>query len=81
MDIKPVLVLAMALFLVSAPDPDSRAIAEMTANFIVPSDERALQAAEPVERREETPIEVELETDQETPEPGPAPEGGPQATS
>ena len=52
MDIKPTVLLAMAIFLVSAPDPDSRAIAEMTANFIVPSDAHALQAAELGERRE-----------------------------
>ena len=45
-DGKLTLLLATALFLVSAPQPDSRTIAEMTANFIVPTDERALQAAE-----------------------------------
>lgn len=45
-DGKLTLLLATALFLVSAPEPDSRTIAEMTANFIVPADERALQAAE-----------------------------------
>ena len=54
MDIKPILLLAMALFLLSAPDPDSNAVAEMTANFIVPSNERALQAAEFSDRREES---------------------------
>ena len=33
---KPVMVLAFALFMLVAPDPDSSDIAEMTANFIVP---------------------------------------------
>lgn len=45
-DGKLTLLLATALFLASAPQPDSRTIAEITANFIVPTDERALQAAE-----------------------------------
>jgi hypothetical protein len=33
---KPILMLAAALFLLSAPPPDAGDIAEMTANFIVP---------------------------------------------
>lgn len=45
-DTKPTLLLATALFLISAPQPDSRTIAELTHNFIVPVDERALQASE-----------------------------------
>ncbi len=50
MDIKPTLLLAAALFLMSAPEPDARAVAEMTRNFIVPTSERSLQAAELDER-------------------------------
>lgn len=46
MDIKPVLVLAVAFFMASAPNPDAQAVAEMTANFIVPANEVALQASE-----------------------------------
>lgn len=63
MDTKPTVLLAMALFLVSAPDPDSRAVAEMTANFIVPADEFALQAAELGDRREQTSMELEQDED------------------
>jgi len=66
MDIKPILLLAMALFLVSAPDPDSRAIAEMTANFIVPSSERALQAAELSERRDLSSLASKQDTDEDS---------------
>ena len=44
--VKTILLLATTLFLISAPQPDSATIAEMTANFIVPMDERALQASE-----------------------------------
>jgi len=59
-DGKLTLLLATALFLVSAPEPDSRTIAEMTRNFIVPVDERALQAAElpkPLPARESQLVE------------------------
>ena len=66
MDIKPILLLAMALFLVSAPDPDSRAVAEMTANFIVPSQEHALQAAEINERRELPAQAIEQASDEDS---------------
>lgn len=45
-DLKPTLLLAMAFFMASAPNPDSAVIAEMTANFIVPKNEFPLQAAE-----------------------------------
>ena len=34
---KPVMVLAFALFLLTAPAPDLSVIAEMTSNFIVPA--------------------------------------------
>jgi len=45
-DLKPTLLLALAFFMVSAPNPDSDVIAEMTANFIVPQHAHPLQAAE-----------------------------------
>lgn len=74
MDIKPTILLAMALFLVSAPEPDSRAIAEMTANFIVPSDQHALQAAEIADRRDIArqvkPAQTGQESSAEKVEPG-----------
>ena len=34
--LKPTLILTTLLFLMAAPEPDSRDIAEFTANFIVP---------------------------------------------
>lgn len=45
-DAKPTILLATALFLISAPEPDSATIAEMTANFIIPASERALLASD-----------------------------------
>lgn len=51
---KPTLILALAFFFASAPNPDAEAIAEITANFIVPSNEFNLQAAELVGRPDET---------------------------
>jgi hypothetical protein len=65
-DLKPTLLLATALFLASAPEPDSRTVAEMTANFIVPRDERALQAAEGQPEPKtlaEMPLTIEAEPD------------------
>ena len=47
--LKPTLVLTTLLFLLVAPAPDSRDIAEMTGNFLVPSSNSGLMAsAEPV---------------------------------
>ncbi len=43
-DLKPTLLLALAFFLASAPNPDAEAIAEMTAGFVTPQSETALQA-------------------------------------
>jgi hypothetical protein len=43
---KPTLLLGLAFFLASAPNPDSKAVAEMTANFIVPQHSYSLEAAE-----------------------------------
>lgn len=43
---KSIFLLSTALFLISAPQPDSATVAEMTANFIVPRDAHSLQAAD-----------------------------------
>lgn len=53
---KAILLLAMALFLVCAPEPDARTLAEMTAHFIVVDDQTALQAAEEPAPREQVAI-------------------------
>lgn len=44
--LKPTLILATLLFLIVAPAPDSRDIAELTADFLVPSNHSVLMAAE-----------------------------------
>ena len=44
--VKNTLLLATALFLISAPAPNSNDIAEITSNFIVPQDVPGLQASE-----------------------------------
>ncbi len=43
--IKPTLILATLLFLIIAPEPDSRDIAEMSANFFVPENHSVLLAS------------------------------------
>lgn len=43
--LKSTLVLTTLLFLLLAPAPDSRDIAEMTANFLVPSNHSTLMAS------------------------------------
>jgi hypothetical protein len=43
--IKPTLILATLLFLIVAPEPDSRDIAEMSANFLVPENHSVLLAS------------------------------------
>lgn len=43
---KTTILLAIALFLAAAPEPDSDAISEMTAGFIKPNRPAQLQAAE-----------------------------------
>jgi hypothetical protein len=43
---KTTLLLATALFLVSAPSPDSETISEISAGFLAPSNDRGLMAAE-----------------------------------
>lgn len=55
-DLKPTLLLALAFFMVSAPNPDAEVIAELTANFIVPKNEFPLQAAELPPRPEEVMV-------------------------
>lgn len=45
-DIKPTLLLALAIFMVSAPNPDAEAIAELTGGFIVPEHAFSLSADE-----------------------------------
>lgn len=44
--LKPVLILTALLFLLVAPAPDSRDIAEMTSNFLIAKDYSGLMAAE-----------------------------------
>ena len=51
---KSTLLVALTLFLVSAPAPDSNDIAEMTSNFIVPQSSPGLQAGEEPIMREMT---------------------------
>ena len=43
--LKPTLILTTLLFLLAAPEPDSRDIAEFTANFIVPDNHAVLLAS------------------------------------
>jgi hypothetical protein len=43
---KPTMLLGLAFFLASAPNPDSQAVAEITANFIVPERSHVLEASE-----------------------------------
>lgn len=44
--LKPILLLTALLFLLIAPAPDSRDIAEMSANFLVVKNHQGLMAAE-----------------------------------
>ena len=62
---KSVVLLTIALFLISAPAPDSRDVAEMTANFIVPTQEPGLQASQ---QRADSPISDSQMTALHTPE-------------
>lgn len=59
-DIKPTLLLALAIFMVSAPNPDAEAIAEITGGFIVPEHAFPLNADEGI--RPET-AEAEITAD------------------
>ena len=44
--LKPILLLTALLFLIMAPAPDARDIAEMSANFLVVKSQQGLMAAE-----------------------------------
>ena len=44
--LKPMLILTILVFLMCAPAPDSREIAEMTANFLVPTSHSVLLASD-----------------------------------
>lgn len=44
---KSTILLTTAIFLASAPAPDSKTIAELSADFLSPADEKGLMAAEP----------------------------------
>lgn len=44
--LKPVLLLTALLFLIMAPAPDARDIAEMSANFLIVKNPQGLMAAE-----------------------------------
>ena len=54
-DLKATLLLALFLFLLSAPQPDSQTIAEMTHNFIVTGQDHNLQAADRVDSEKPDP--------------------------
>ncbi len=57
-DLKPTLLLALAFFMASAPNPDAEAVAEMTAGFIVPDNPHALHADElPMHANEDLVVE------------------------
>lgn len=49
---KPTLLLATAIFLITAPAPDARDITEMSAGFIVPDAQTALMASESIEPKD-----------------------------
>jgi len=44
---KSIALLTIALFLASAPTPDSDTISELSAGFLLPTNAQALMAAEP----------------------------------
>ena len=52
--LKPTMILTTLLFLMFAPAPDSRDIAEMTANFLVPSNHSVLLASD-------KPVQINVE--------------------
>lgn len=43
---KPTMILTTLIFLIFAPEPDSRDIAEVTANFLVPTSHSVLLASD-----------------------------------
>ena len=63
-DLKPTLLLALAFFMASAPNPDANAIAEMTAGFITPDNPHALHADElPLRANDDIVVSSELSED------------------
>jgi hypothetical protein len=46
-DMKSTILLTTALFLASAPSPDSKAVSEFSAGFLSPTSDQGLMAAEP----------------------------------
>ena len=52
--LKPTLILTTLIFLIFAPVPDSRDIADLTANFLVPTSYSVLQASE-------KPVQINVE--------------------
>lgn len=50
--LKPTLLLATAIFLITAPAPDADDIAEMTAGFVVPDAHASLLADESIEPKD-----------------------------
>jgi hypothetical protein len=51
--IKPALLLAIFIFLVIAPEPESKDIAEMTKYLVVPDDHAALMASDTKQPKKE----------------------------
>ena len=49
---KSAMLLATALFLASAPSPDSKSISEMSAGFMAPQETQGLMAAESVTEKQ-----------------------------
>ena len=61
-DLKPTLLLALMLFLISAPSPDAQTVMEATHNFIVPKQELSLQASiETTAAAEDLEVKAEAE--------------------
>jgi hypothetical protein len=63
-DMKSIALLATALFLASAPSPDSDTIAQISAGFLLPGNVQPLLAAEPgqfINSSVETASEAQLE--------------------
>jgi len=48
-DMKSTILLTTALFLASAPSPDSKAVSEFSAGFLSPASDQGLMAAEPTQ--------------------------------
>ena len=56
--LKPTLILTSLLFLLVAPAPDSRDLAEMSANFLIPDNHSGLLASpEPVQSKQDETLD------------------------